>query len=124
MGRELGVTFDDFTTNSIMIVVEGQTGVPCTPTDRESYVPGREIRCITTAGGTIGSNAIRISLPSRSGQSTNQFRVVSPQITRVVPSRGPQAGGTRLTVYGSNLNIGNVEDTTITVTSGTECTVE
>ena len=124
VGRELGVTFDDFTANSIMIAVEDQTGVPCMPTDRESYVPGREIRCITTTGGTIGLNMIEISLSSRSGRSTSPFTVVSPQITGVVPSLGPQAGGTRLTVYGSDLNIGNIEDTRITLTSGTECTVE
>ena len=122
-GRELGVTFDEFTSNSIRIGTD-QNGAPCTPTDSESFIPGRRIRCITTGGGTIGSKPIQISISSRSGRSYVQFQFVSPQIVGVVPSRGPRAGGTRLTVNGTDLNIGNVEDTRITLAGGTECIVE
>ena len=122
-GRELGVTFDDFTADSI-IIGDDQNGVPCTPTDSESFIPDRRIRCITTGGGTLGSNAIQISISSRNGMSSVQFQFVSPEIVGVVPSRGPQAGGTRLTVNGTDLNIGNVEDTRITLAGGTECIVE
>ena len=120
-GRELGITFDDFMTNSIRIG-EDQTGVPCMPTDRSSYIPGRQIRCITTGGSATGS--ILISIGSRTGESDTPFRVASPQITRVFPSRGPQAGGTQLTVYGTDLNIGNIENTRITLIGGTECTIK
>ena len=122
-GRELGVTFDDFMTNSIRIG-EDQTGVPCMPTDHGSYIPGRQIRCITTGGSTIGSKTILINISSQTGESDIPFRVAYPQITGVFPSRGPQAGGTQLTVYGTDLNIGNSDDTRITLVGGTECTVK
>ena len=122
-GRELGVTFDDFLTNSIRIG-EDQTGVPCMPTDRGSYIPGRQIRCITSGGSTTGSKTIQINIGSRNETSDVLFRVASPQITGVFPSRGPQAGGTQLTVYGTDLNIGNIEDTRITLVGGIECNVK
>ena len=122
-GTDLGVSFSDFTAPGSSITMGGVT---CMPTNPDNYMPGQRIDCITTnSGGSTGSETIIITIPNGRADSMNTlFRVVSPQITRVVPSLGPQAGGTRLTVYGSDLNIGNIEDTRITVTSGTECTVE
>ena len=65
-----------------------------------------------------------ISIGSQTGESAILFRVASPLITGVFPSHGPQAGGTQLTVYGTDLNIGNIEDTRIALVGGTECTVK
>ena len=107
-GTDLGVTFDGFIANSITI-----RGVPCTPTDRQSYIPGKQIRCITTQGVTTGPITVLVSLRSHPGKSDMQFIVVNPQVRQVIPTLGPMAGGSRLTVWGSNLNIGNLEDTTI-----------
>ena len=118
-GTDLGVTFDDFTANSITI-----GDAPCTPTDRESYIPGKQIRCITTQGVTTGPNALLVSLPSRPGTSDIQFILSNPQIRQVTPTFGPMAGGTQLTVWGSNLSIGNIEDTNITLFGGTQCVIE
>ena len=120
-GRELGVTFDDFSAMDSITV----GGAPCTPIDRESYVPGRQINCITTSGGSTGSKVIQITLPSGTTDSrTLVFEVVTPRIERVSPILGPVAGGTKVTVFGSNLNIGNIEDTRITVVGGSVCEVE
>ena len=121
-GTDLGVSFSDFTAPGSSITVGGAT---CAPTNPDNYMPSQRIDCTTDSGGSTGSEAIIITIPNGRADSMNTlFRVVSPQITRVFPSRGPQAGGTRLTVYGSDINIGNIEDTRITVTGGTECTVE
>ena len=118
-GRELGVTFDDFVNpNSITV-----GSVPCTAI-QSGYIPGRQIRCNTTAqGGLLGDLPIVITLPSGTGESSDRFTYATPEIMRVVPIRGPVAGGTRLTVWGSNLNIGNIEDTRITIVDGTECNI-
>ena len=117
-GRELGVTFDDFITNSITV-----GSVSCTAIE-SGYIPGRQIRCNTTAqGGLLGDLPIVITLPSGTGESSDRFTYATPEIMRVVPIRGPVAGGTRLTVWGSNLNIGNIEDTRITIVDGTECNI-
>jgi plexin A len=122
MGTDLGISFNDFTAPGSSIQVGG---VACTPTDPDSYVPGRTVSCITTSsGGSTGPRTILITLPNGAGTSNTQFNIVSPEITGVFPSRGPQAGGTNLTVYGTNLNIGNTVNTTITLVGGTECTVK
>ena len=119
-GTDLGVVFSDFTSpgNSIRV-----GGVTCTPTNPDNYIPGRRISCITTSsGGSTGPKIIQITLPNGAGRSITQFNIVSPQITSVFPPRGPQAGGTQLTVYGTDLNVGNIEETRITLVGGTECT--
>ena len=121
-GTDLGVVFSDFTSpgNSIRV-----GGVTCTPTNPDNYIPGRRISCTTTSsGGSTGAKTILITLPNGAGTSNTQFNVVSLQITRVFPPHGPQAGGTQLTVYGTDLNIGNTEETRITLVGGTECTVK
>ena len=120
-GTDLGVSFNDFTENTIQV---GEFN--CTPTNPDNYVSGRTISCNTTdsSGGSPGPKTIFITLPNGCGTSDKQFNVVPPQITRVFPSHGPQAGGTQLTVYGSDLNIGNIEDTRITLVGGTECIVK
>ena len=121
-GTDLGITFNDFTSPGSSIQVGD---VACTPVNRDGYIPGRSVSCTTiSSGGSTGLMPISITLPNGSGMSDTQFNVVSPRVTGVFPSRGPQAGGTQLTVYGTDLNIGNVEDTRITLIGGTECIVE
>ena len=116
-GIDLGVSFSDFAEDSIQV-----GGVNCIPTDSDTYVPGRKISCTTTSS-TV-STAVMIMLSNGRASSGEMFTRVSPRITGVFPPRGPQAGGTNLTVYGTNLDIGNTEDTTITLVGGTECTVK
>ena len=117
-GTDLGVSFNNFAENSIQV-----GGANCTPTNSDNYIPGQMISCTTTS--SRGSTGVMIMLPNgdvNSGETL--FTRVSPQITGVFPSRGPQAGGTQLTVYGTDLNIGNIEDTRITLVGGTEFTIK
>ena len=117
-GTDLGVSFSDFAENSIQV-----GGVNCTPADSDGYEPGRRINCTTT--NSTESTAIMITLsngPASSGQTL--FTRVSPEVTGVFPPRGPQAGGTNLTVYGTNLDIGNTINTTITLVGGTQCIIK
>jgi plexin A len=117
-GTDLGVSFSDFTESSIQV-----GGVNCIPTSPDGYMAGQRIRCTTTNSGV--STAVMISLSNGDASSGEMlFTRVSPEITGVFPSRGPQAGGTKLTVYGTNLDIGNTKNTRITLVGGTECTVK
>ena len=118
-GTNLGVSFSDFAEDSIQV-----GGVNCIPADSNGYEPGRRISCTTTNSGA--STAIEISLPNNREATSGQtlFTRVSPQVTEVFPPRGPQAGGTNLTVYGTNLNIGNTINTTITLVGGTQCFIK
>ena len=121
-GTNLGVSFNDFTSPGSSIRVGSAT---CTPSNPDSYIPGRRVSCTTTNnGGSTGLMIILITLPNGPRTSDTQFNIISPRVTRVFPSRGPQAGGTLLTVYGTDLNIGNTEDTRITLVGGTECSVK
>ena len=121
-GTNLGVSFNDFTSPGSSIQVGSTT---CAPFNPDDYIPGRRVSCTTVDnGGSTGQRTILITLPNGPGTSDAQFNVVSPRVTGVFPSRGPQAGGTQLTVYGTDLNIGNTEDTRITLVGGTECTVK
>ena len=115
-GRELGVTFDD-----VSITVGG---IPCTTTDRDSYISGKWISCITGQANLVGSNSILFTTLSGPVALGRQFRIAVPQVVRVVPSLGPVAGGTTVTVYGSDLNIGNTQNTGMTIVDGTVCEVK
>ena len=116
-GRELGITFDDFSANSITV-----GNVHCTPVNK-SYIPGRRVLC-TTGRLRALMNTILIILPTGHTTSTEIFQVATPKVHGVTPMLGPMAGGTRLRVWGRNLDIGNKEETRITVANGVECIVE
>ena len=116
-GTNLGVSFSDFAEDSIQV-----GGVNCIPADSNGYEPGRRISC-TTINSTV-STAIMITLSNGLATSGEMFTRVSPNVTGVFPPRGPQAGGTNLTVYGTNLNIGNTINTTITLIGGMQCIVK
>ena len=114
-GRDLGVTYDDFTSNNIVV-----GHVPCVPI-KDNFIPGKQIRCITINGSLLGTYLISITLPSGIAVSNNGFRIAIPEISRVNPVLGPAAGGTELTVWGSNLNIGNKVNTRFHISNGTNC---
>ena len=117
-GRELGVSIDDFAPDSITV-----GNILCTLVNT-SYIPGRQVLCIT---GRLVSLTNSILIQLRSGAFTTShelFNVATPRVCGVAPSQGPAAGGTRMAVWGANLNIGNMEDTRITTSGGIGCIVE
>ena len=119
-GRDLGITFDDFNASNIRVGT-----FPCTPI-QEGYASGREIQCRTTDRKlSIGALSVSIEISLSTGQvmSEQQFRFLTPEITEVYPILGPVAGGTQLTLKGQNLNIGNTDDTRITINER-QCDVE
>ena len=116
-GRDLGVAYDDFTSNSIVVGDD-----PCMPIE-DNFIPGKQIHCTTTIGSSLGINLINVTLPSGAAVSNDGFRIVIPEISRVDPVLGPAAGGTTLTVWGSNLNVGNKENTMLQIYNGTNCVI-
>lgn len=119
-GRDLGVSIDDFAPDSIAV-----GNVLCTLVNT-SYIPGRQVLC-TTGRLMASTNSILIQLPSRRPTTSHElFRVATPGVYGMTPSQGPAAGGTKVTVWGTNLNIGNIEDTRIVTGAGDgiRCIVE
>ena len=116
-GRDLGVTYNDFVSNSIVVGDDS-----CVPIE-DNFIPGKHIRCTTIIGSSLGINLINITLPSGVAVSNDGFRIVIPEISRGDPVHGPAAGGTKLTVWGSNLNVGNKENTRLQINNGTNCVI-
>ena len=104
-GSNLGVTFSDFTANSITLT-SGSNSVQCTP-NSDGYMSGREVRC-TMNVVQDGSYTLAINIPSGMGTYNDGTFVVSlPTVTGATPLQGPIAGGTRVTITGTDLDIGN-----------------
>jgi plexin A len=120
-GRDLGVTFDDFSApNSITV-----GGVSCTPLSM-GYVSGATVLCQTGAGLPEGPQNLTITL-MRNGVAVpvtaSGFMVTMPTISSVAPSFGPIAGGSGLVVSGTGLDIGSTATVTLDGTSGPECDI-
>ena len=82
-------------------------GVDCAPQE-EGYIQGRSVRCITGAGLAEGEQELVVSLLRTSGivdESGGNFLVVKPTVSSVDPEFGPIAGGSRLIISGTSLDI-------------------
>ena len=104
-GRNLGVSFSDFTANSITLT-SGNNSVQCTPIS-EGYMSGREVLCRINVV-PVGTYTLAIDIPSGIGTYNDGTFVVSlPTVIDAIPLQGPIAGGTKVTITGTNLDIGN-----------------
>ncbi|CAG7720399.1 unnamed protein product [Allacma fusca] len=101
-GINLGKTFDD--------IYSGVTvaGVSCEPF-RHQYQQTRRIVCRLDGPGINEPKAgpIIVKVADYRAQSVENYRFVDPKIRGVSPSRGPMAGGTKITIFGEHLNAGS-----------------
>ena len=84
------------------------------------YQAGKRIMCtISIANETMAdrSDTITVRVTRSSGtvatNSTEQFQFITPTVLLVDPIFGPISGGTRVSVKGTNLDIGNNEMTLV-----------
>ena len=106
-GINLGVSFNDIQ-NAIITL----GGVQCSSRN-VSYVSGRQFVCETTDFSTPGNKYLNLRIGARETTFNIPFRVVHSTITSISPTFGPVAGGSLMTVFGMNLDIGNQEDTRV-----------
>ena len=100
-GRDLGVEFDDFLEAGSNITVGG---VDCTPLNRD-YISGMQVLCQTGSGMGEGAQRVEVNLVRDTRISTGRldgFTVVVPTVSSVEPAFGPIAGGSRLTINGTD----------------------
>src|SRR3989338_11426029 len=83
----------------------------------------------TTPAGTAGAQNVVVTTPYGTGTGTGLFTyVVAPTVTSILPNTGPTAGGTSVTITGTNftgataVTIGGVAATGITVVNATTIT--
>ncbi|GAB5568031.1 plexin-B3 isoform X2 [Prionailurus iriomotensis] len=90
-------------------------GVPCA-VDAQEYEVSSSFVCITEASGEEVAGAVTVEVPGRGhGVSEHDFAYQDPKVHSVFPTRGPRAGGTRLTLRGSKLLTGRLEDIRVVV---------
>ncbi|XP_013413099.1 hepatocyte growth factor receptor [Lingula anatina] len=93
-------------------------GVICRPVV-EDYVVSKRIVCTAAeAPGRLarnGSIEIQVKGLIRSYSYSKQFRYMDPRLETVFPVKGPMSGGTRLTVRGTDLNAGNLDNISLTL---------
>ena len=116
IGTDLGVTFNDINSSQLFL-----GNVPCIPINPEEYIPGTKFVCETTRYVTSGDKNISLTLAGQttvgskriSTSTAPSFQALEPVVTEIVPSFGPVAGGTLVTVRGVYLDIGNQQDTVV-----------
>ncbi|XP_006909115.1 plexin-B1 isoform X2 [Pteropus alecto] len=90
-------------------------GVPCV-VDAQEYEVSSSLVCITEASREEVAGAVTVEVPGRGrGISEHDFAYQDPKVHSIFPSRGPRAGGTRLTLHGSKLLTGRLEDIQVVV---------
>ncbi len=110
MGTDFGGTFVDVQ-NSILTL----GGVSCTPLIT-GYIPWHQFVCETTNFVTKGSKDFSLIIDSRVAiVSAGSFTTVDPTVNSVTPTFGPMAGGTKVVVRGTALDVGNQEDTRVSL---------
>lgn len=99
-GSNLGQSFQDIQAGVTV------AGVTCRPLP-EAYRISTRIVCELQASVNASAGPVIITVRgSERGESQQTFSYQNPQLSRIVPEKGPLAGGTLLMVYGSQLLTG------------------
>ncbi|XP_019369588.1 PREDICTED: plexin-A2 [Gavialis gangeticus] len=104
-GVNLGLDFSEIA-HSVRVA-----GVPCTPL-REQYIIAEQIVCeMGQALPGISSGPVLLCIgeckPEFMAKSTQQYMFVNPAVSALSPSRGPESGGTMVTITGHFLGAGS-----------------
>ncbi|XP_013370962.1 PREDICTED: plexin-D1 [Chinchilla lanigera] len=70
------------------------------------YTVSEEIVCVTGPAPAAFSDVVTVNV-SKEGASRERFSYVLPQVHSLEPAMGPTAGGTRITIHGSDLHVGS-----------------
>ncbi|KAF6100644.1 plexin D1 [Phyllostomus discolor] len=80
-------------------------GVACEPL-ADRYTVSEEIVCVTGPAAGAFSDVVTVNA-SKEGRSRERFSYVLPLVHSLEPAMGPKAGGTRITIHGSDLHVGS-----------------
>ncbi|XP_063811395.1 plexin-A2 isoform X1 [Pseudophryne corroboree] len=105
LGVNLGLDFSEIA-HSVVVA-----GVQCTPVEEE-YIIAEQIVCeMGPASATSSSGPVLLCIgeckPEFMARSLQQYSFVNPTVSYLSPSRGPESGGTMITITGHNLGAGS-----------------
>ena len=98
-GLNLGSRFNDVTYITV-------GSIRCRPIAAR-YQISRQIVCITGNSSHSLSAKIHLDVFGITISSPENFQYLNPIVRQIYPIRGPQSGGSILTITGNNLNVGN-----------------
>ncbi|KAI2662078.1 Plexin-B3 [Labeo rohita] len=97
-GSNLGQSFQDIQAGVTV------AGVTCSPLPG-AYRISTSIVCELQASANVTAGPVVITVRgSEKGESQQTFSYQNPQLSRIVPEKGPLAGGTKLTVHGDSVS--------------------
>ncbi|XP_072203214.1 plexin-D1 isoform X1 [Excalfactoria chinensis] len=111
-GKNLGRRFSDIQ-GAIRI-----GSVPCVPLPNR-YIVSETIVCQTGMAQEVFADVVTVNV-SREGKSRERYSYVLPMVQSIAPQNGPKAGGTRVTIRGSWLDVGS--ELRVLVNSSKQCT--
>uniref|UniRef100_A0A8C0EMS0 Plexin D1 n=1 Tax=Bubo bubo TaxID=30461 RepID=A0A8C0EMS0_BUBBB len=111
-GRNMGRRFSDVL-GAVRI-----GSVQCTPLP-DRYVVSEAIVCQTGEAQEAFSDVVTVNV-SREGKSRERYSYVLPVVQSIAPLNGPKAGGTRVTIRGSKLDVGS--ELRVLVNTSKQCT--
>uniref|UniRef100_A0A3P9QG52 Plexin A2 n=2 Tax=Poecilia reticulata TaxID=8081 RepID=A0A3P9QG52_POERE len=104
-GTNLGLAFSDMVDNVEV------AGVRCTPVE-EGYIIAEQIVCeMSAASADNRPGPVQLCVgecrPELKTRSSQLYSFVTPTVTGLSPSKGPESGGTKVTIMGENLGAGS-----------------
>ncbi|XP_048874900.1 plexin-B2-like isoform X1 [Brienomyrus brachyistius] len=115
-GSNLGIRKEDIDNITV-------AGIPCVH-QQEKYSVSTSVVCEIGSKSTANSGHVEVQVKGgKIGRSQVLFTYRDPKPERIEPLQGPQAGGTVITIYGTDLDTGSKEDLNISI-GGAPCTVE
>ncbi|CAL8366964.1 unnamed protein product [Lota lota] len=104
-GMNLGLSFSDMVGNVEV------AGVRCAPVE-EGYIIAEQIVCeMDPAPADSQPGPVQLCVgecrPELKTRSSQLYSFVMPSVTGLSPSRGPESGGTKVTILGENLGAGS-----------------
>ncbi|KAI4893025.1 hypothetical protein NFI96_034246 [Prochilodus magdalenae] len=104
-GVNLGLSFSEMVDNVQV------AGVPCTPKE-DGYIIAEQIVCeMDAAPEDTKPGPVQLCVgeckPELQARSSQLYSFVTPSVTSLSPSRGPESGGTKVTIIGENLGAGS-----------------
>ena len=73
------------------------------------------LTCVVPPSTSEGEVGVTLSRSGEVPHTAGRYRYATPMVTMVIPLKSPIGGGTTISVLGMNLDIGNVEQTSVTV---------
>ena len=109
-GSNLGVSITD--------IINITVGTTACDMIESTYMPAQEVTCIihSSDSETDQSTYVVVTISREFGQPQNamaEYSFLTPVIESVMPDFGPISGGTKITVTGRNLGIGNPSQTRV-----------